>query len=321
MSDVKPLLTRSDVRPILLVEDDSARPHRRFISGSKRTEPDRGVTVRLHKIVEGEWQTVCGEAQVASRQTAMEQRDYKQAIALRLLGRYCRHAVAPIVVAGPSYGASPTFTSTLTRRKLDFTIEIRPSHQVRCRHRGHWIRRKAADMLRNAAWRVIDVALPKGQPTIAYSAADLGAVCLPDNNVVRLFVAQTGGIEELHRGTIIGLTSLRSTPLKDLVGYVGWVRWIRPVVRRQEKQTLQAAPMLQRETSPRKRRALLLHYRSNITNARRQDKASEREADALSLGVRPARPDFCRRQRAECRRAVRWRRRDGTRLPIGRSSS
>ena len=292
MSDVRPLVTQSKLGTILLVEDDSARSHRRTDIELQQSQPDPEVTVRVHKIVEGEWKTICDEAQVSRPQSGTEQRKYKQAVALGLLSRCSELGADAIVVAGTSYGSSSAFATSLIKRRLDFALEIRPSHYVRCGHRGKWVRRKAADMLGDAVWRDAEVSLYEGKTSIRYSVADIAEVCLPDDTVVRLFVAQTGGIAGLHPGTIIGLTSLRSTPLEDIVRYIGWVRWIRPLVRRQERRLIKTVILSEGQEASKQGHDLIPQYRSNITIARHQDNSSDRISNSIRLGIGPRNVKF-----------------------------
>ena len=272
------------MRNILLVEDDSARPHRRTVPGLQSAMPNHPVIVRVHKIVAGEWQTVCSEAPVPPAHPGTGQREYKRHVALRLLSLCGSLDDDPVVVAGASYAASCAFITSLVEQRLDFTIEIRPSHQVRYEDNEHWVTRKAADTLQNAHW---SDARPvrTSHSTVPYSVADLAVVSLPDDTVARLFAAQTGGIDGLHRGTIIGLTSMRSLPLEDLVRYIGWVRWIRPVVRRQERQSLGNDRSSQ--VSRKQRHDLNLQYRSNLTLAKLQDNSSDSDANTIPFGNGP----------------------------------
>ena len=147
MSNVRPLMTQSNLGVILLVEDDSARSNRRPIVELQRSQGDPKVTVRVHKIVEGEWKKVCGKAEVSRRQMETATREYKQAVALGLLSKCNRLGGDPVIVAGASYGRSSTFIKSLVDKRLDFILEIRPSHQVVCAHRGKWVKQKAADAL------------------------------------------------------------------------------------------------------------------------------------------------------------------------------
>ena len=287
MSNVKPLLAQSSLGIILLVEDDSARSNRRPILGLQRGQSDVKVTVRVHRIVEGEWKKVYGKAQVSRRQVEAGTREYRQAVALELLSRCNRPGGDPVIVAGASYSCSSSFIKSLVEKRLDFILEIRPSHQVECAQRGKRIKQRAANALGGAVWRDVEVAPRKGISSIRYSVADLAEVCLPDDTTGRLFAAQTGGIVGLHPGTIIGLTSLRATALEDLVRYIGWVRWIRPLVRRQERNLRKPPSLSHGGEALNNGQGLMLRYRSNISLARLQDKSSKDDSNAIRSGSGP----------------------------------
>lgn len=287
MLHVKPRLTQSNLRIILLVEDDRLRSIRRPVLEPQRSQGDPKVTVRVHKIVEGKWKKVTGKAQVPRRQMEKGTREYKQAVAIGLLSRGNRLEGAPVIVAGASYGSSPMFIKFLVEKRLDFILEIRPSHRVACTQRGNLVKLRAADALGGAVWRDVEVAQRKGKSSIRYSVADLAEVCLPDGTVGRLFAAQTGGIEGLHPGTIIGLTSLSTSPLEYLVQSIGWVRWIRPLVRRQERNLRNPRRLLHGVKAVSNEQGLMLRHRSNITLARLQEKTYEGGSNAIHLGRGP----------------------------------
>ena len=287
MSNVRPLVTQSMLGTILLVEDDSARSHRQSVLGLQLSQPDCNVTVRVHRIVEGAWKTVCGEAQISQQHSETGKRKHKQAVAIDLLSSCSRLEGDPVVVAGASYGARSSFITSLIDKRLDFAIEIRPSHHVEFQHDGRRVRRRATELLRDVLWRDVEVAPQKGSSSIQYAVADIAEVYLPDNATVRLFAAQTGGIAGLHPGTIIGLTSLRATPLDDLVRYIGWVRWIRPLIRRQERQLRNSTVLSQAVGVQNNEHDLMLQYRSNITLAKIQDHSSEGNLNPIHSGIGP----------------------------------
>lgn len=292
MSNVRPLVTQSKLNTILLAEDDSARSHRQAVPRPQWSQSNANVTVRVHKIVEGEWKTVCDEAEVSHQQPKMGQRQYKQTIAIDLLRNCSRLISDPVVVAGTSYGSSSLFIRSLIEQRLDFVVEIRPSLHIKCGQPHKWTRRKASDTLGDAVWKTVEVARHEDNYSIRYSVDDLGEACLPDDTRARLFAAQTGGIVGLHRGTIIGLTSLRSVPLEDLVRYIGWVRWIRPLIRRQEKDLLTPTIRSDAGAALKHGHDLMLKYRSNITFARLQDSSPESDSDAIRLGIGPRGTEF-----------------------------
>ena len=287
MPNVRPQLTQTSLRIILLVEDHRARSNQPPFFDLQRSQGDPKVTVRVHKIVEGEWKKVTGKAQVSRRQMEKGTRGYKQIVALGLLSRGNRLAGDPVIVAGASYGSSPSFIKSLVDKRLDFILEIRPSHRVACEQRGKWVKQRAADALGGAVWRDVEVAPRKGKSSIRYSVADLAEVCLPGGTTGRLFAAQTGRIVGLHPGTIIGLTSLYASPLEDLVRSIGWVRWIRPLVRRQERNLRNPPRLSHGAEAVNNGPGLMLRHRSNITLARLQDKTYEGDSNAIRSGRGP----------------------------------
>ena len=287
MSNVKPLRTQSNLGIILLVEDDSARSKRRPVLGLRRSQSDPTVTIRVHRIVDGEWRKVYRKAQLSRRQEETGTRGYRQAGALELLSGCNITGGPPIIVAGASYGCSSSFIKSLVEKRLDFVLEIRPSHQVEFAQCGKQVKQRAADVLGRAVWRDVEVAPRQGKSSIRYSVTELAEVCLPGDTTGRLFAAQTGGIEGLHSGTIIGLTSLRATTLEDLVRYIGWVRWIRPLVRRQERNSHKPSSLSQGEEARKNEHGLMLRYRSNITLARLQDESSEGDSNVILSGSGP----------------------------------
>ncbi len=294
MTNAKLLPTQSNLAVILLIEDDSARSYQRPILELQHGQGDPKITVRVHEIVEGKWKKVYGRTQVSRRQVKTGKREYKQAVALRLLSQCNRLGGDPVIVAGASYGRSSTFIKFLVEEGLNFILEIRPSHQVVCAQRGKWVKQRAADALAGAVWRDVEVAPRKGKRPIKYSVADLAEVRLPGHTTGRLIAAQTGGIAGLHPGTIIGLTSLRTTPLEDLVGYIGWVRWIRPFVRRQERNLRKPPSLSHGREALNNGNGLMLRYRSNITHARLQDKSSKSDSNAVRPGSGPRGARFAR---------------------------
>lgn len=288
MSNTSAVQSESKLRVILLVEDDGARSHQRPTVPGHRTEGDSKVTVRVHEIRLGEWKTVRGHAKVSRHRVPSKTKGLKQTVALDLLSRCTGLDELPVIVASANYGGSGSFVRSLVDQKLDFVLEVRPSHRLECKDAGSWVARRLVDALDNASWQDVEITPHKGQSSIRYSVADLATVRLPDGVTARLFAAQTGGIVGVHPGTIIGLTSLRATPLKDLVRYIGWARWIRPLVRQQEK-ALEGPPAPLHESSPRTtEHDLMLQYRSNISLSRLQDKsaAAQRDANGSHCGPR-----------------------------------
>ena len=85
-----------------------------------------------------------------------------------------------------------------------------------------------------------------------------------------LFAAQTGAIQGLHRGTLLGLSTDEAASPSELIQAVGWVRWIRPLVRRAERRySARSSAQRRQDDTP---------LRANITLSRLQD---ESRSDAL----------------------------------------
>ena len=76
-----------------------------------------------------------------------------------------------------------------------------------------------------------------------YAIARLGRVRLDENVVGTLFAAQVGAIKGVHQDLIIGISSIQSGTLKQLLEIAGWIRWIRPVTRILERETSLREPV------------------------------------------------------------------------------
>ena len=101
----------------------------------------------------------------------------------------------------------------------------------------------------------------------------------------RLFAAQTGAIEGLHRGTIFGFASPGTEELDELVRAIIWARWIRPSHRRSVREETEVAPPVERTTERTiALKGARLTVRTSIANATQQDDRLadlERTAPAL----------------------------------------
>ncbi len=260
-------------RAVLLVEDDGARSKRRPIAGQKKSS----AVVRVHSILNGEWKSVLAEARTSkpAKRAAASQR--RCDAALKLLRNVGPRSQSSIIVAGASYGSSALFVKALVEEGRDFAVEIRPSETVECiggaKQKG--VRKRASELLSAARWRDAEVMPPGGSSPLRYSLADLAKVQLPGGKRGRLFAAQTGGIEGLHPGTIIGITSMHDASLEDIVQCVGWARWIRPLVRRQERSTQKPPTVVDGNGAVKHSQSVSIRYRSNITLARLQDESCE----------------------------------------------
>ncbi len=262
---------------ILLVEDDNDRSKRRPIPGTSISLADSAIVVRVHKIINGRWERVAGEAHMCKPLKRAGIKESRLEAALKLLSNLDDWQNRSVVVAGTSYGTSTHFLKTLLAQGRDFAVEIRPSESVQfARGASNWKpnRARVSDLLANANWKDIEIIPPSGRSSVQYAVADLAEVGLPDAKIGRLFAAQTGGIRELHRGTIIGVTSVHDAPLDELLRCLGWARWIRPFVRRQERCS-EKSSSLSNSNDEEKNCSLTLRHRSNITLAKLQDESPE----------------------------------------------
>ena len=114
--------------------------------------------------------------------------------------------------------------------------------------------------------------MPDGKVT-RYGAAKLGSVTLPVGTG-ELFAAQTGGLDGVHRGTIIGISSV-DLPIADLVRLIAHARWIGPALR-SRKRKRQAADGIRPSGA-----ASAITARTNITQARRQDARTQASASEM----------------------------------------
>jgi DNA-cytosine methyltransferase len=273
---------------VVVVEDNSARSHRRSEAGVTRPGANPLVLVRLHRVE-------------TSGPTVVEQRGYRTntrqgngrrvTIALAMIDRASDTLPIPfVVVAGTAYGSNPSFLAGLLKRGLDFASEIRPSTRV-VRTDGQNVRRQkpagARKLLRGADWKHFQIAVPGASGPVEYHAADLGGVRLRGAVTGRLVAAQIGGIPGLHRRTVFVLTSQLEESLERILQAAGWARWIRAAVRREERKALQPQAQAARpagrdagrvETSP-------VPLRSNILLSRRQDES--RPWEQLKLSLKP----------------------------------
>lgn len=272
---------KSDISPfsrqnILLIEDDRNRSKQRIPKTLKRKTVKSKIFVRMHSIVDGNWKQVVGQTEY-SRTNG--QNISVQEIALDLLTK-TRGRREQIIVAGPSYGGSSVFIRSLMQKDFDFVVEIRPNDRLVCHNFGSdKLSVKPSALIKNARWENFSLVPPLESSPICYTLADLGKVEFMSGREVRLFAAQTGAIEGIHRGTIIGLTSVFNASLDELLKCIGWARWIRTVVRRQERSFQSPGRQLigQNPGSLGRR----LKYRSNITLARLQDASLENSREQL----------------------------------------
>lgn len=277
---------------IVVIEDNSARSHRRSEAGVTRPGASPQVLVRLHRIA-------------ALGPTVVEQRGYrtstrqtgsrKVALALEMVDRARAARRIPfVVVAGTTYGSNRVFLAGLIQRGLHFATEIRPSTRVvstDTRPLGRQEAVVARTLLHGAKWKRFKIAVPGASAQVDYYAADLATVQLSGAVAGRLVAAQTGGIPGLHRGTVFIITSQADESLKDILQTVGWARWIRPAVRRQEREALR--PTIEAGRNARRdigaAEGSRVSVRSNIQLSRRQDESTPWDELKLSPKSRGAR--------------------------------
>lgn len=254
---------------ILVIEDDAATSkRRRFISigGSAR----HSVNVRLHAVT-AQARELLGERAYQAGKLTSTRAKTKANIALKLLDDQSPLGEDVVVVAGSTYGSNCDFLTGLVDRGLPFVAEVRPSELL---SKSRWrllSRTHVATQLRNAQWKSVRMVSPTPEGSFEVSVAPLEGMTPHLHLPGRLFAAQPGGIEGLHRGTILGFASTRNEDLAELVRAVIWARWIRPTHRRaiREESTL-TAPNVRVQAAVAFKGARLT-VRTSIANAGRQD--------------------------------------------------
>lgn len=253
---------------ILLLEDNTTAEERRRHAGVGSEDAGLTITVCVHRIN--------GVRKVVAARKTYEVGSMRSNRRIDLAAGLLSHAAIndseAVVVAGTSYGSSPVFLAKLCDLGLPFVVQVRPSTTVTPTQRGI-PPLQAAEMLDRGRWRKITAALPDGTEVIC-SAAKLGSVALPIGTG-RLFAAQAGGIQGVHRGTVIGISS-SDIPIGELVQLVAHVKWIRQVVRskrRAASSTNGAEPSGAAST---------ITARANIALARRQDELARDAIQGLN---------------------------------------
>ena len=150
----------------------------------------------------------------------------------------------------------------------------------RCSHPVSWRGAVAAScacaVLARGQWKDIRAVMPDGA-VVACRAAKLATVVVPKGKA-RLFVAQLGGIDGVHRGTIIGLSSVDAR-LSELVRTLALARWIRGVTRNKRRPQVPVAGVRPQGA------ASAITARSNIVLARKQDIRARRRRVPDSAGI------------------------------------
>jgi DNA-cytosine methyltransferase len=262
---------------VWLIEDDAARSTRQRLPGVSARTTAPGVTIQLHRIGPQGPETIekCA-VERSPRAARVDRVDH----ALRMVDRALRHGRPGLVVAGSGYGSSAAFLCGLQARELDFAVELRPATYVRPLNGmpGGAKPIQAAAKIARVRWNEFCVSSPVSDEPLAFAIADLGRAALGRSSG-RLFAAQTGGIQGVHRGTIIGLHSRPHRELRAIVEAVGWARWIRPVTRRRERAI---RPNAAAEDSG----LIVLKARANIAIADNIDATSAEHNDLVLAALR-----------------------------------
>lgn len=244
---------------VLLLEDNSNTAERRHDAGVRSDDTRRNITVRVHLLTRATKVVVAHRTYEAGRMRS--KRSAKIELATKLVERSAGRDIEFVVVTGTSFGSAASFLEMLGKRHLPFVVEIRPSTMVQLHEKGY-PRVTAAKVLDRGKWRKVSTLMPDGTE-LDCSAAKLATVALP-NGRGNLFAAQVGGIQGIHRGTIIGLSSFDAA-LADLVRLVAHARWIRRVSRKEKRGGIASV-----RTEP-SGAASAIRARANIALARRQD--------------------------------------------------
>jgi DNA-cytosine methyltransferase len=270
---------------IILVEDNAARAQRRMLAGVTPRRAAADVAIRIHRVQGNKASVVAEKSYSPGALVGDGQRGGRATVALELLDSLRLRRQGTVVVAGPVYGSNRWFVKGLASRGYEFAVEIRPSTLVWRADNGNGRSARAEALVEDPTWNRFSVAVPGARAEISYGAANLTKVLLPLGRVGRLFAAETGGIDGVHRGTLFGLTSARRATLKKLVEAVGWARWIRPMVRRQERLAREghAGTAEHGSASGLSRNRMTLTARANIALAQRQDQMAPWSQAQLSL--------------------------------------
>lgn len=248
---------------ILLLEDNSTAAERRRHAGVGSDDAGLTITVRVHRLNGARKLVVARSTYKAG--SMRSKRSARIQLATGLLSRAVDRGMAAVVVAGTSYGSAAAFLEMLCDRDLPFVVQVRPSTIVSLTGKGR-PSLTAAKALDRGKWKEITAVMPDGTE-VECSAAKLATVALPVGTG-KLFAAQVGGIQGIHRGTIVGISSFDAA-LEDLVQLVVHARWIRRAART-EKRAVDSKTGAEPSGA-----ASALTARANITLARRQDARSQ----------------------------------------------
>ena len=257
---------------ILLLEDNSTAAERRRLAGVGSEDAGRTITVRVHRL-NGASKLVAA-LKTYEAGSMRSKPSARIELATKLVERAANggRRRRPVVVAGTSYGSAYAFVEMLAERCLPFVVQIRPSTVVQLGRKGR-PSVAASEALEGAKWRDVSAVMPDGTE-LECSAAKLATVALPAG-AGRLFAAQVGGIQGIHRGTIVGLASFDAA-IADLVQLVAHAQWIRRISRKEKRDE---AVRIGTEPSG---AASAITARANITLARRQDARTRADEGGLS---------------------------------------
>lgn len=247
---------------LLVLEDDTTTNARRGAPGVVASVRD--VIVRLHR-VDSKGTTLLGEATyVAGDLVRRVGRSGKASVALKLIEKAHRSGARGVIVAGPSYGCNKHFVGGLHDRSLPFVVQIRPTTALPVARGG---RSRAISLLRSAAWEKVAIRTPGAPMPVPYLTAELSTI-ETDRGRMRVFAAQPGGIQEVHRGTIVGLASTR-LGLSAVARAACWPGFIRRVLRATDRIGVEATR--ESASTNRSEEHDRLPARANISLGIRQD--------------------------------------------------
>ena len=266
----------SDFEEILVLEDNARALERRRGSSLSAQGTNPPVKMQLHRIDGTTTRTIAFKTYRSDASGRNPQRRVK-ALA-RLLEHARTDSTLSVVVAGTAYGESATSLAMLCALDRPVLVEVRPGRTVVATRQDR-APVPARDMLRDAHWENVEATMPDGKMT-RYAAAKLGTVDLP-NGTGELFAAQTGGIDAVHPGTIIGISSI-DLPIGNLVQLIAHVRWIGPALRSRSRKRRTGAASIRPSGA-----ASTITARANITQARRRDLRTWASGSKTAADSRP----------------------------------
>ena len=163
-------------KQVLLLEDNSARHHRKMSIGV-RALSGKEVVVRFHRIRSGSISVVGENAYSPGTLGDLVGVGGRAKLALNLLDSLRAYRRETLIVAGPQYGGNRWFIDGLRQRGFDWTVEL-PRNAVMVTE-GCSEGKIAADLVSSAKkWKTFDIASPTTGNLINYAVAHLGYVRL-----------------------------------------------------------------------------------------------------------------------------------------------